>query len=244
MKCEKLRKSIGLFLLLSCAFCYSQTEENKPDEIVQESESTIDTFELKRNAFFITAGPLLMINTDDKTKSAPSPIMYELGIGYDFFQDKMVCGQVRASFFTNYYLWDGKNAQPAEIENRTATGLSFMIDALAGRTWQSGLNQFTLLGGFGILARFAMLSNGVQPDDLGGANSTASEDVSSINNWFHSVNNLLYPQIAFSYLRAVPDIFGKVMFGGEFRAYMPLGAITSGDFLDNMIFSLAFKLQF
>jgi len=236
------------FICLFCLTfsCYSQSATLKtPDSEVADSEATDSNIEnnfvTKKNAFFLTAGPMLMVNTDDETKSAPSPIMFSLGFGYDFLQDKNICGQVRGSFFTNYYLWDGENAQPAEIENRTATVISCMIDLLCGHNIYFGndkLNQITVSGGVGILTRLAFLSSGVNSD------STTDDEVSSINSLFYSNMNFLYPELSITYLRAFPDIFDKKKFGGEFRMYFPLGSAISGDALDSMIFSLSVKIQF
>jgi len=223
--------------------------DTEPSESKPVETESAETFDLQSNMFFVTAGPMLMVNTDDETSSAPSPIMFALGFGYDFFQDRNLFGEVRGSFFTNYYLWDGENAQPAEIENRTAVALSCMLDMTCGHIWVRGLNQFSLSGGLGFLIRIGLLASGVESDDQGGEYdgtnySTAGDDVSSINSWFYSKANFLYPEICFSYLRAIPSFLGKCMVGGEFRTYIPFGSLISGNLFDSMIFDLAVKVQF
>ena len=194
---------------------------------------------------FFTLGPKLMLNTDDHTKSAPSPVSYSLGIGGDFWLKNNVLIEAQASFFTNYYLWDGERAQPAEVENRTATALSAMIDLTGGYTWKAGESQKHLLsacGGLGIFARHAILSNGVNPDDPNRDTKTkASDDVSSINDTFFKDLNFLYPELAFSYSYILSEIW-KI--GGEFRTYIPLGSLMNGNGVDGMIFSLALKLSY
>ncbi len=241
------------FLLIVSIFILSlsvlHAAESGPEETESDAAESSGTFDLQSGMFFVTAGPMLMVNTDDATASAPSPIMFALGFGYDFFQDRKFFGEVRGSFFTNYYLWDGENAQPAEIENRTAVALSLMLDMTCGRIWVRGLNQFSLSGGLGVLARVGLLASGVNADDQGGEYdgseySTAGDDVSSINSWFYSKANFLYPEISFSYLRAVPSVLGRCMVGGEFRTYIPLGSLVSGNLLDGMLFDLAVKVQF
>lgn len=194
---------------------------------------------------FFTAGPKLMLNTDDHTKSAPSPIMYSLGVGGDFLFENNVLVSAHGSFFTNYYLWDGTDAQPAEVENRTATALSMMLDLTGGYTFKLGETEKHLLsvsGGLGFLFRHAILSNGVSADapnrDTG---SKASEDVSDINGTFFSNLNFLYPEFAVSYSYILSE---KWKIGSEFRTYLPLGSMTNGNGADGMIFSLDLKLSY
>ena len=70
---------------------------------------------------------MVLVNTDSTAKSAPSPIMYAGGAGLDFFPESSFDFQTKISFFTNYYLWTGEEAKPAEVENRTATAISFLL---------------------------------------------------------------------------------------------------------------------
>ena len=216
-------------------------DENSSDFI---STSEDNSSKVAKSLFF-TLGPKLMLNIDDSTKSAPSPVMYSLGIGGDFLFKNGISLQTHGSFFTNYYLWDGENARPAEVENRTATALSFMADFSCGYTWRLGGEKkhfLSLLGGIGFLARYAILSNGVNSDapnrDIG---TTASDDVSDINSTFFSDLNFLYPEIALSYSYLLSENW-KV--GGEFRAYAPIGSLKQGNGLDGMIFSLAAKISY
>ena len=194
---------------------------------------------------FVTAGPKLMLNTDDHTKSAPSPIMYSMGVGGDFLFKNNILLTAHGSFFANYYLWDGEDAQPAEIENRTATALSFMIDLTGGYRWQLGESKKHLLsasGGLGFFIRHAILSNGVSEDDPNrDTGSKASDDVSDINGTFFSNLNFLYPELSVSYSYILSE---KWKIGGEFRTYLPLGSLTRGKGADGMIFSLALKLSY
>ena len=229
-------------LIFSGNFAFSQensvqNQNNQNQENSAESESPENPTEFKDSAFFLTAGPMLMLNTDSETDSAPSPVMYSMGFGYSFRKDKKIAGEARLSFFTNYYLWDGDDAQIAEVENRTATALSFLLDATAGRVWRKGANEISVSGGLGVLARIALLSSGVSEDEAG-------DDVSSINSWFYSNANFLFPEFAVSYLRSFQDFLGSTKIGGEFRTYICIGSIIAGDILDSMIFSLSAKIQF
>lgn len=197
----------------------------------------------RRTEFFVTGGPNLMVSTSGNS-SAPSPIMYSLGFGAEFPAYESVLLQGRASFFSNYYLWDGDDARPAEIENRTATALSLLLGFDAGRSWFFGENRLSVCGGLGFLLRAAFLAGGVSSDDEGGSGTTAGDDVSSINSWFYSGLRFLYPECSVKYLRALPGGASGMQFGAEARFLFPLGAIISGDFPDSMIFSLAAVFQF
>ncbi len=205
----------------------------------QDSESVA---EQKNHSIFLTFGPLLMLNTDNTSNGAPSPILYSFGGGADFYFYDDFFAEPRLSFFTNYYLFDGENAQPAEIENRTASALSFMLDLTAGRRFEFGKHTLLASGGAGILARFAFLAGDVDSSDSGTTNgSTAGDDVSSINSWFWSNLNFFYPQLNLCYLYKITD---ALKIGCDFRAYIPLSSILSQNGLDGMIFSLAAKLCF
>ena len=204
---------------------------------------------VKPIAVFVTAAPLLLINTDSSAHSAPSPIVFSLGIGADFFRNRAITFEPRLSFFTNYYLWDGEDARPAEIENRTALVLAALLDLRALKAWQRGAHRFLLGGGVGVLARYGLLANGVSSDDSGGAlasdgtaTSTAGDDVSDINRWLWQSARFLYPELVFSWLHALPS--ARASAGVEAAFYLPVGSLISGSALDAALVSLAFKLEF
>ncbi|MBR1536892.1 MAG: hypothetical protein IJ630_08135 [Treponema sp.] len=219
---------------------FGETESDSP-----EGSPEISFFSQIDKSLFFTLGPKIMLNTDDETESAPSPVMYSLGVGGDFAFKNSLLAEVQLSFFTNYYLWDGENARPAEVENRTATALSFMLDLDCLYTFRLGKEKNHLLsvgGGIGFLARYAVLSNGVDSDDVNReTGSRAGDDVSDINGSFYKNLNFLYPEAVISYSYILSEIW-KV--GGEFKTYFPLGPMTKGRGLDGMIFSLAVKLSY
>lgn len=242
------------FLLIFTAFFFlTQTEKSIAQEIQAEAEEesnksiasqtgqNIILSQKKEKTYdiFFTLGPNMMINTDSPKNSAPHPIMYSLGFGMDFFKNLPVWFQPHAHFFTNYYLWDGEAARPAEVENRTATVFSAMIDLSTIYALDFGKNSLQFGGGIGFLARYGVLSNGVKSsDEGGGTNTTAGDDVSEINSYLMGDMRFLYPEISVSYLRNLENF----SVGGEFRAYIPLGSISKGDGLNSAIFSLSAKI--
>lgn len=223
-----------------------ESDEETDDELALDDEDEDGEFErrLKYVSFIGTLGPVFTLNTDSATKSAPSPVSFSGGLGALFFEDKIFSAELRVSFFMNYYLWDGKKARPAEVENRTATVPSFMIDLTGGHIFHFGNNYLGINAGVGLLLRFAVLSHGVGEDDYGytgDSSSSAKDDVSSINSWFYENSNFFYPEAAITYYRYVSDF---MKFGGELRVYFPTGSYSNGDGLDGMIVSLSVKVNF
>lgn len=202
-------------------------------------------FDFKRDfspSFFLSFGPMVLVNTDSTAESAPSPVMYALGGGLDFFPESSFSFQTKVSFFTNYYLWTGEEAKPAEVENRTATAISFLLDLCGGKKWIFGKNSISLDGGLGFLFRYGILSNGVEESDKNPVTGTsAKDDIKDINSDFFDFMNMIYPEIAFSYSRSIFDGWKA---GVESRIYFPLGSLSNGGGFDNMLFSLSFKLNF
>lgn len=233
----------------------AETEASKDKAVESEEKSPAEEREISENSskpavtrekipfeknLFVTFGPMLMVNTDSTARSAPSPVMYAGGIGGEFFAKHPLTAQTRLSFFTNYYLWDGEMAQPAEVENRTAIALSFLVDLCGQYNWFSGKNQFSLGAGVGILARFGLLCDGVEATDKNPlTGSEAGDDVGDINGDFFSGMNFLYPEITFAYTR---EISPKWKAGVEIRGYVPLGSLVNGNGIDGMLASLALKL--
>ena len=230
-----------LVFLFSLSHFYAQENSGIGDAPVLDSESSarIDT------SIFFTLGSKIMLNTDDSLKSAPSPVMYSLGIGGDFILKNNIFLQTHGSFFTNYYLWDGERAQPAEVENRTATALSLMLDIDGGYRFKIGKTKkhfVSVGGGIGFLARYAFLSGDVDSSEVNRVTgSTAGDDVSDINSNFYAHLNFFYPEVLLSYSFILSENW-KI--GAEFRTYIPLGSILNGTGADGMIFSLAAKLSY
>ncbi len=188
--------------------------------------------------FFFTLGPVLYVNTD--SSSAPSPVKFSAGLGFDFFTDKVIAFQPKVSVFTNYYLWDGQYARPAEVENRTALALSFLFDLNATHTWNTKTDFFELGGGISFLARYAFLANGVEKTDSGSSSdTTAGDDVKSINSWFYKDLNFLYPNLSFCYMHR----FTENYFAGlETKIYIPIGALKDGRALDTTLVFFGIKV--
>lgn len=218
----------------------SSVSEGLNTEASGENKNRKSISEIFDPNFFLTFGPMLMINTDSSSRSAPHPVMYSGGAGWNFLPDSNFDLETRLSFFMNYYLWDGEKARPAEVENRTVTALSFLLDISGGYTWKKGANNFSAGGGLGMLFRYGLKSDGVSDDDYNPlTRKSVSGDSGKINSDLLSIMNILHPELFLGYSRT---IFNNWKAGVEFRTYLPLGALSSGDGVNGMLFSLSLRL--
>ena len=189
---------------------------------------------------FVNLGANITLNTESKLKSAPSPTAFVLAFGGIWPNKAFLSFQPRLSFWTSYYLWDGKNALPAEIENRTAFVLNFMLDLPAAATFRFQKFQVEAGAGLGILARAALLANGVSEGDSG-ATGSAGGDKKEIQKWFWGNARFLYTEFFGAWEWNFTD---RIAAGFELRYYLPIGSLADGRGLTESIFALSAKLIF
>ncbi|HAH63367.1 MAG TPA: hypothetical protein DCL73_14865 [Treponema sp.] len=192
---------------------------------------------------FTSFAPMFILNTEAGTKSAPSPVVYPVTIGASWPNYYFVSFQPRLSFYYNYYLWndDEQIALPAEVENRTATALSFLLTLPA--VFSFHFTENTTLeaeAGISLLLRAGILSNDVSASDSGTSGS-AESDTERINEWFWSNARFLYAETGASWLY---DVTGTIKAGPELHFYLPLGSLFSGRGMDAMMLSTGIKLIF
>lgn len=196
--------------------------------------------ERKADLFFEFT-PTLLINTDGGKNSAPSPIVYPVTLGVVLPKDSNISFAPSLSFFTNYYLLTEDGAAPAEIENRTATVFSFLIDIPAAFTLKTfEKHNFIISTGPSILARFGVLSSGVKDSDPG-LKGSAKDDVTEINSYFWEDGNFLYLNGKFTYLYKFSDL---IKAGPHFKLYLPLGQIFTGKGLNASLIGIGFTARF
>ena len=224
-------KTVFLLLLLTAGTFLpaeesdsGQTEAASAPAAQTEISAQTESPAQKKHSFFLSAGPLLMVNADSSKKSAPSPIMFSGGAGATLFQNLPVAFQPRLTFFMHYYLWDGECARPAEIENRTATVLSFLLDLNVVKIFRYQKHTFQAGGGLSLLARFGILSAGLE-ESGSGLSGTNSSDLSEINSWFWSGARFLYPDLTFCWLYDLPRGWKA---GLSAHVYIPMGSLADG----------------
>ena len=182
----------------------------------------------------------ITVNTASKEKSAPTPVNFAGGMGAIIDITDFITLEPRLDFWAMYYLFDGKDALPAEIEQRTASVLCFMLDVPVGFNFRKGNHTFTPGAGLGILMRFAFLSSGVKPDDHG-ATGSAQGDAEKIASWFWGKGRFLYPEVFFAWDYRISE---KLRAGLTARIYLPLGSIIDGKGLDATIINLSTRFVF
>lgn len=219
--------------------------QDKPDDNQVEDGINAEDSEIIRKAkpeidWISGFAPAVIFNTGNSDKSAPSPVVYPFGFGISVYADKFVSFQPRLSFFTNYYLYHDGAARPAEIENRTATAFSFLLDMPAVFTFDLKHTHFLELGiGAGILARFAILSSGVDASEEG-ESGTAADDLNAINKSFWENANFLYIENSFAYLFKLNE---KIKIGPEIRLYIPCGSLFTKGSMNGGMFSAGIKVR-
>lgn len=189
---------------------------------------------------FVNIGVNITLNTESKLKSAPSPTAFSLAVGGIWPNKAFLSFQPRLAFWTSYYLWDGKNALPAEVENRTAFVLNFMLDLPAAATFRFQKFQVEAGAGLGVLARAALLANGVSESDSG-ASGSAGQDKKEIQKWFWGNARFLYMELFGAWEWKFTE---RIATGFELRYYLPIGSLADGRGLTESIIALSAKLIF
>ncbi len=256
----------AVFLLLSFAIALPAFSENSegevsaiPAPVEKEAPAENQTQDEKHGLFgstwtkpesfaefsqqvsvFINIGALLTVNTESKLKSAPSPVSFSTAIGAVWPNNAFISFQPRLSFFGMYYLWDGKNALPAEVENRTALSLSMIFDLPAAATFRLGASSIEAGAGLGFLFRAGILAPNVKASDSG-TEGSAGQDVDKINEWFWSGARFLYPEISVAWEYTFSE---RLRAGFELRYYFPIGSLASGRGFDASMIFMSTKFIF
>lgn len=236
---KKLLVVITAFFFLSNVF--AQEEETTEAETKTETNLTGETFSktedfsdfIRSVDFVMQFQPALYLNPESTLVSAPSPIVYQMSIGLLWPNYTFIAVQPTLSFFMmNHLLYEDK-ALPAEIENRTTTTLSFMINIPAVFSLYLKNSRFQLSAGAGVLMRFGLLAAGVKDSDSGWT-GTAGSDVEQINKWFWNDMRWFYINAGGSWLynlspqlRAGPVIECSIPVGGLIKDQSPQGMLIS-----------------
>lgn len=177
-------------------------------------------------------------NSEGELVSAPSPVIYPISIGIIWPNYTFIATQPTLSFFMMNHLWYDGMALPAEIENRTTTTLSFMLNIPVVFSLYLPNNRLQLGGGIGVFMRFGLRAAGVNDSDSG-YTGTAGGDVSEINSWFWKDLHWLYLTTSFSWLINVNE---KLKIGPTFNAYIPVGTLFKDKSTEGLMISVGFKI--
>ena len=178
-------------------------------------------------------------NSEGKIVSAPSPVIYPLTIGLIWPNTTFISVQPTLSFSMMTHLWYDGKALPAEIENRTSTTLSFMINIPAVISLYFGKSRLQLMPGAAVNIRYAMLANNVSADDSG-YSGTAGQDIENINSWFWADGRFFYLTSAISWLY---NPYANVKIGPVISMYLPIIPLMMGQGFQGTIISLGLKIS-
>ena len=223
---KKILIALSIFLLTSV---FAQESLKKPEsfkEFIQTSD------------FVLKFEPAVYVNTESTLVSAPSPIIYPISIGFIWPNYTLISVQPTLSFFMMNHLYYNGRAVPAEIENRTTTTLSFLLNIPAVYSFFKENSRFEAYGGLGILMRFGILSHGVNESDSGYL-GTASQDVSAINKYFWNDLHWLYFTSGGSWLY---NLTSELRAGPTLSIALPIGSLISDHDVQGMIISLGIKI--
>ena len=218
-------------------FAQEEAAANQSDQTPAVNSSKKSFFS---NINFIAEfSPAVYINPESSTVSAPSPLIFPIGIGFLWPKESFIAIQPALSFFMMYHLWYDGMALPAEIENRTSQTVSFLLNIPAVfNLKQNEKSRFQISTGLALLMRFGLLAGGVKESDSGYSGSAGS-DMDKINSWFWQNARFLYFSLGASWLYTFTD---HLKAGPTMNLYLPAGSFISGEGAQALIFSLGLKL--
>lgn len=101
-----------------------------------------------------------------------------------------------ASLYGVKYLWANDRPLPAEVENRTSSVFSLLMDVPVVYVLEKDRMTYSFGGGLSFLARYGFLESGVAPDErITGDTMTAGEQVKAINRYFWGSARWIYPTL-------------------------------------------------
>jgi hypothetical protein len=188
--------------------------------------------------FVMQFEPGLYLNTESVLVSAPSPIVYPITIGFLWPDAAVLAIQPTISFFMMQHLYYDDRALPAEIENRTTTTLSFMLNIPAVYSIFLKNSNFQITAGLGIFMRFGLLSPGVKSTDSGWS-GRAGEDVSKINEYFWKKPRWFYINAGGSWLY---NLTPQLRAGPVINISIPVGGLIVDKDAQGMLISVGIKI--
>lgn len=219
---------------------YSEIESLNQNETDNSEQSNARSISIDKNKSFFEQSDFILklpvsvyLNTIDTAHSAPSPILFSPGFGFIWPTESFISFEPTLSFFTSYYLlYEGK-ALPAEIENRTATTLNFLLDIPVAFALNLTHTKVQLNAGVAMLMRFGWKANG--------AESVSDNEISEINKYFWANTRFLYISGAASLIFNLP---AGTKIGPFFSLFLPVGSIFAAEGLNGMMMSVGLKVSF
>ena len=231
-----------------------ETEENVETEGVTEKEKSRlfgEKFQKPTDGkdfynqmnFTAQIGPATYLNSlssDTKKISAPSPIFFTPALGVIWPNYTFIAAEPTLYFYLSYYQWINGMAVPAEIESRTATTLSFILDVPVVFSFFFEKSKIQATIGPAAIMRFSFISSGISGNEAG-TSGTVADDVKLINAFFWDNFRFLYVSTSFSWMF---DCLGNTKAGPYISAFFPIGSIISSEGINGMMLSIGLKVSF
>jgi hypothetical protein len=218
-----MKKALWLIILLTLSTLVFSEETTATDSVTK-------TPTIQASNLFLQFGTVLNINTEDN--SAPSPILYSLGAGYDIPITSWISFAPQGRFYVATYLWDEdlQMALPAEIENRTASVPSLLIDLPVNFKISKGQFEIGLEPGISFLLCYGITASGVEDVD---------DDIYNINTWFYSSAQFLYPsfRVYFDW-----TFLSGMKAGISLAQYFSIGSLINDTFPQEMKTAFSFRI--
>lgn len=230
LKLPKLPFAALVGVLIFCTPAFSAAQNGQYQESFWE-----------RADFFVELTPSFMINTESKTVSAPNPAFFSLGVGMVYPNDTFFSFEPSFHFFWNYYLVNNGNVYPAEIENRTATALSFLFNFPAVFSIKpTERSKMKLSPGAAFLLRIPVIAGGVNATDSGWY-GTVQDDIDNMGRWFYENGRFLFLSFNAAWIF---EHIEKISFGPCVAVYFPLIANLIEKNANGMIVQVGLRLIF
>lgn len=227
---------------------FSQTKdsasENAGSSDVTENQSENNPFDrpfFEVTDFFVGFTPLLYISTESNYKGGPSNIAYPLYFGIAWPRNHWISIQPSLKFYTSYFLVNDGQVFPAEVENRTGQGFSFLLNVpvvFKANFWDK--SNLKLSAGLAFLIRFAVAAPGVGDDDDGYFGS-AKKDISFMNKNFYEGAKFIYLSTSADWMF---NLNNGMQFGPELSFYIPVITLASEFSLYGTMISAGVKIFF
>lgn len=194
-----------------------------------------------RSDFFFELTPSFLVNTSSKTVSAPNPAFFSIGAGMIYPNDTFFSFEPELSFFWNYYHVYNDIVYPAEIENRTATVLSFLLNVPATFSFNMPANsKLKLSPGTAMLLRIPVVASGVNSTDDGWKGSVQN-DVEYMGRWFFENGRFIYLSFKASWIF---EHIEKIAFGPVLSVYFPIISVFADKNINGLIFEAGLRIVF
>lgn len=205
------------------------------------AENPFDKSFWETTDFFVGFTPIAYLSTEGNNQGGPSSIAYPLYFGIAWPRDYWVSIQPSLKIFTDYYLVNDGKVYPAEIENRTGMGFSFLLNipvVFQANFWDK--SNLKLSAGLALLFRFAFTAPGVDDNDAGDSGKV-SDDIALINSSFYEGAKFIYLSTSADWMF---NLSNGMQIGPEVSFYIPVITLASEFSLNGTMISAGVKLFF